>query len=299
MSNPDVSVEINERIAVARPLSWRAVIAGVVVALVVQLLLSILGGAIGLAFVNPTTVDNPSPMTATIIGAIWWTLSGILAAWAGGITAGRLSGMPASGTAAWHGLVAWAVTTLVIFFLLASAIGGIVGGAFSVLGSAASGLGQAAAAAAPAVANLAGDPFGSVETAINDTTGAKDPAAARTAVIGYVRSAFTADQAGAQPAMDRAGDALARASGLSPEEAKAKLADWKAQYDQAVATAKQKAADAANAARKAASAAGILSVIALVFGALAGWYGGWHSPVPTDEAMYGRFVRRMPGIVPR
>jgi membrane protein involved in colicin uptake len=83
--------------------------------------------------------------------------------------------------------------------------------------------------------------------------------------------------------MNRAADALARASGITPDEAKKRLADWKAQYDKTVAAAKQKAADAANTARKAAASAGILSFVALVFGALAGWFGGRSS----DRGRFG------------
>jgi hypothetical protein len=39
-------------------------------------------------------------------------------------------------------------------------------------------------------------------------------------------------------------------------------------------------------------AAGIVSVIALVFGALAGWFGGWSSPIPDRETPFGRLSRR-------
>ena len=117
-------VRIDETITVAPALSWRSILAGVVIAIVVQLLLSILGGAVGLTLVNPTESGNPSGTTAAVVATIWWTLSGILAAWAGGVTAGRLSGLPGTVNAAWHGLIAWAVTTLLVFWLLASAVGG-------------------------------------------------------------------------------------------------------------------------------------------------------------------------------
>jgi hypothetical protein len=289
-------IQIEERVVISPALSWRAILAGVAVVLVVQLLLAILGGAIGLAFVNPTTTDNPSPGTVGILAAIWWTLSGILAALAGGMTAGRLCGWPASGTAAWHGLVTWAVSTLVVFFFLASATGGIVGGAFSVLGTAAGTAGSAAVAAAPGVV-AAADPFSGTEASLNDALGVKDAGAARTAVTSFVREAFTADAGAADAANARASDALARATGITPDEAKQKLADWKAQYDATVTAAKQKAAEAANTARKAASSAGILGVIALLFGALAGWFGGWHSPVATGETRLGPFGRQETRIV--
>jgi hypothetical protein len=269
-------IRIEERVEVASPLSWRAIFAGVVVAIMVQILLSMLSGAIGLTLVNPTTSGNPPGATAAIVASIWWTLSGVLAAWAGGTAAGRLSGSSGTIIAAWHGLIAWGVTILLVLWLLASAAGEIVGGAFAVLGGATSSATEAVSAAAPAVAQAA-DPFGDIETALGDALGAKDPATARTAVTGYVRAALAADEAGAQAATDRAADALSRATGIGPDDAKKKLADWKTQYDQVVAAAKQKAAAAVDAARKAAAAAGILAFVALFFGAFAGWYGGLHS----------------------
>ncbi|MBN8995307.1 MAG: PhnA-like protein [Rhizobiales bacterium] len=289
-------VQIDETITVAPALSWRSILAGVVIAVVVQVLLSILGGAIGLTLVNPTESGNPSGTAAAIVATIWWTLSGILAAWAGGLTAGRLSGAPGTVTAAWHGLIAWAVTVLLVFWLLAAAVGGVVGGAFSLLGGIAGTATQAASAAAPAVAQAA-DPFGDIEASLNDALGVKDPAAGRAAVASFVRSAFAADQADAQASMDRAADALARATGVTPEDAKKTLADWKAEYDKTVAAAKQKAADAANAARKAAASAGILGFVALVFGALAGWFGGRNSG-GTGYGLGGAYVERRISTTP-
>ena len=39
------------------------------------------------------------------------------------------AGKPKESTAGWHGLTAWALTTLVIFYLLTTTVGGLVGGA--------------------------------------------------------------------------------------------------------------------------------------------------------------------------
>lgn len=291
---PEVNIAVVEEsgpLELERPVSWRAVLAGVVVALVVQVLLAVLGGAIGLAFVDPTRADNPDAGTMTVVAIIWWTLSGILAAWAGGVTAGRLCGRPATTTAAWHGLVAWAATTLVIFYLMTTAIGGIVGGAFSALGTVAGSAAGAVAGVAPAVTEAV-DPFGGVETSLNDAIGVNDPTAARTALISMARGAFTAEGDASGPAMDRAVDAFARATGTTPDEAREQLAAWKAEYDEAVATAEAEAREAADAARKAASGAGIVAVIALVFGALAGWFGGLNSPLPDRDGLFGTRVGR-------
>ena len=103
-------------------ISWGAVLAGVVVALVTQLLLNMLGLGIGVATLDPGTGDNPSAATFSIGAGVWWTVSGIIAALVGGYAAGRLSGRPKEATAGWHGLTAWALTTLVIFYLLSLAL---------------------------------------------------------------------------------------------------------------------------------------------------------------------------------
>src|SRR4051794_14435533 len=130
--------------------SWGAVLAGVVTALVVQLLLNMLGLGIGLGTLSAAGGDNPSPTTLSVGAGLWWTLSGIVASFLGGAMAGRLCGKPSTSTGGWHGVVTWAATTLVISYLLTTALGGVLGGAFSVLGNAASAAGRSGASAVPA-----------------------------------------------------------------------------------------------------------------------------------------------------
>ena len=60
------------------------------------------------------TPDNPDPGTFSIAAGIWWTLSGIIGSFAGGVVAGRLCGAAKANTARWHGFVAWCVTTLIV-----------------------------------------------------------------------------------------------------------------------------------------------------------------------------------------
>jgi hypothetical protein len=57
--------------------SWGAVLAGVVVALVAQLILNMLGVGVGAATLNPTggAGDNPSAQNFSIGAGIWWTLA--------------------------------------------------------------------------------------------------------------------------------------------------------------------------------------------------------------------------------
>ena len=182
-------------------ISWGAVLAGVVVALVAQLILNMIGIGVGASTLDPGAGpnENPSAQGFSIGAGIWWTVSGIVASLAGGYVAGRLSGKPKPSTTSWHGLIAWALTTLVVFYLLTSAIGGLVGGAYrgltSAVGGAASTAGgaiqTAAQTAAPALASGVADPFSSIEQSLRGVTGGNDPAAMRDAAVAAVRAAVT------------------------------------------------------------------------------------------------------------
>src|SRR5690606_9976366 len=121
-----------------------------------QALLNMLGVGMGAASLDPMAGDGPSVRTFSMTAAIWWVVAGILAAFAGGCVAGRLSGRPKQSTGSWHGLIAWAATTLILLWMVASAVGGLVGGAFSAVGSAMGGLGNAAGGAAQMAAPVIG-----------------------------------------------------------------------------------------------------------------------------------------------
>ena len=256
--------------------SWSAVLAGIVIALTAQLLLNLLGVGIGLSTVDPLQGNN-RPKTFSIGAGVWWAVSGIVAALIGGYAAGRLSGRPKESTTGWHGLIAWAGTTLVVFYLLSTAVGAVVGGAFSAVSSAMGGVGQiastAAQTAAPAVAS-GNNPFADIEQRIRSATGGADPAAARDAAVGAVRALVTGDPSQAQAAREQAAAALAQAQNIPIEQAREQVAQYEQQYRQAVEQAKQKAAAAADTAAKAATRAALFSVLALALGAIAAWFGG-------------------------
>jgi hypothetical protein len=255
-------------------ISWGAVLAGVTVALVAQLLLNLLGFGVGAATLDPATGDNPPPKIFTLTAAIWWTFSGLIAAFLGGLTAGRLSGRPKENTTAWHGLIAWGLTTLIVFFLVTTTLGSVVGGAFRTLGGAVAGVGRTAVeAAAPSIAGSA-DPFGGIERQLRETTTGKDPAALRDASISSMRALVTGDPADASAARERAAQALARAQDINIDEARKRVTDYEAQYQKAAEEAKQKAKEVADAAAKAAATGAIVAFFALLFGAMAGWIGG-------------------------
>lgn len=134
-NSPDYTAEgVNRRVDNTwyKKLSWGAVFAGVLIALVFMLLLNLLGIGIGLGSINPTTEQNP--MSGLGTGAIiWWVASNVIAIFAGGYIAAKLSGKPIRSIGVIHGLLTWCVYTLISFWLLTTALGGIISGVGSVI----------------------------------------------------------------------------------------------------------------------------------------------------------------------
>lgn len=136
-------------------ITWGAIFAGVILALVIQLFLSLLGAGIGLSAIDPAQHDTPSASSLGVGAVIWWTISSIVALFVGGWVAGHLATSSRRSDATLHGLVTWGLVTLAAFYLLASAIGSIVSGGAAVLGKAASATAQGAAAVAGPVTDMA------------------------------------------------------------------------------------------------------------------------------------------------
>ena len=258
-------------------ISWGAVFAGIASGLVVQLILSILGLALGLSTVDPTSDGTPSASTLSLGAGIWWIVSGIVAAAIGGYLAGRLSGKSNRTTAGFHGLVSWASTTLVVTFLLSSALGsvvsGTVGAASGILGGAGHLVGgsvqTAAQTIAPSLSQMR-DPLSGIEGQIKATTDGQDPAQLRDTAASAVKAALTGDAAEQQQAADRAAEALAKARGIPLDQAKTQVAQYRQQYQQA----KAKAAEVAQATAHATSQAALGLVVSLLLGAVAAFFAG-------------------------
>ncbi|APT30987.1 MULTISPECIES: PhnA-like protein [Methylobacterium] len=275
------ATQADTRAVLLNQVSWGAIFAGAVTALVTQVIVNLVGVGVGLASVGTTAADNPSASTVSMGAGIWFVASGIVASLAGGLIAGRLSGKPLPGAAALHGLVSWAVTTLVVLYLLTSAASGLVGGTLSTVSGALGGAGNlvggtvqtAAQAAAPSLSKIS-NPLDGIEDKVRQQAAGQDPQAARDAAVAAVRAVLTGDPAQKEQAKNRAADALAKAQGISPDQAKAQIDDYQKQYEQAVATAKQKAEAAAVTAKSAATQGAFYAAIALILGALAAFFGG-------------------------
>jgi hypothetical protein len=139
-----------DREAVRQRISWRALIAGLVIVVAVQLLLGTLGAGIGLSMVHQPS-NTPDASTFSMGAGLWWLVSTLIALAIGGYLTARLAGVPSRYDGLLHGLVLWGLTTLVAVYLLTTAIGGVLGGAFNIMGSTVSAAGSTLKTAAAPV----------------------------------------------------------------------------------------------------------------------------------------------------
>lgn len=115
-----------------RRISWGAIIAGTLVALVTMLLLNLLGIGIGLGTINP--MQEAAPFSGLGTGAIiWWVVSNLIAIFAGAYVAGKMAGVPKTSTSTLHGILSWCLYTLASFYILTTAVGSIISGVGSVV----------------------------------------------------------------------------------------------------------------------------------------------------------------------
>jgi hypothetical protein len=127
---------------------WTAVWAGLVVGMSTQLLLTLLGLAIGAWSID---LKDAQPAGGIPLGAGLWTgLSLLLSAFIGAYVTARLSGSSARSDGMYHGAVVWGVTWLAFAWLTTTALSVMLGGVFSALGSAVQTTGQGITGAASA-----------------------------------------------------------------------------------------------------------------------------------------------------
>jgi hypothetical protein len=256
-----------------RRVSWGAVFGGVVIALIVQFLLSMLGIGIGVSTIDPASGDTPGTSTFSISAAIWWTVSGIIAAYVGGWVAARLSGTVEPSSAALHGLVTWATTTLLVLYLVTTAVGALVGGAFNFLGNTLSGASETVRAMAPQLGQMTQGPLADLRREVEGVLQQGGSAADRARDLTVITRVITTRDI--PPAeIDQAANVLAQNAGMPPQEARQRLDGWRSTYQRNAAEIEARARQSAEETARVVSRAAIFGFIALVLGAVAGAIGG-------------------------
>jgi len=175
---------VGENVLPARNrVQWGPIIAGVLAAIVVFLLLTILGFALGASVLDPAN-------TAGEIGtwaAVWGAISAIVAFFIGGWIAARTSAVDGAFAGTINGLMVGAAGLLFIIWLTASGLGNL----FGTIGSTVGAVLNVAATAAPAAQDAANVNADQAGNAIEQQTGidVDNPQAAATAVAGQVQQA--------------------------------------------------------------------------------------------------------------
>jgi len=165
----------------------------VILSLIVYLVMSVLGTAIGASLLAPMSQPDPGRVFGFGSG-VWVIVTTVLAVFVGSYFAGRCA--PVLG---WlHGLLAWAVMTLLLLYGMTS----IIGGAVSVAGNVAAATANVGAAASNQGGQTAGSPVDSVrqqaQAALNGAASAATSAdaqqdamqAAQTAAVGIARATW-------------------------------------------------------------------------------------------------------------
>lgn len=259
--------------------SWGAIIAGAVSAAALTIVLMFLGSGLGLTMVSPWASQSAGATTFAVSAAIWMIVMQWLSSALGGYMTGRLRtrwvGVHTDETFfrdTAHGLLAWALATLLVAFIASSSLTAAVGTGVQAASNVASGAAMGASAGA---ASTADDSATDTATSYfvdslfrpNDPTrlaapGAEGDAAA-TAQASRILIASAA--AGEMFPADRTylGTLVAARTGLSQADATARVDAVLTQ----VAQAKTQAQEAADTARKAGIAFALMAALSLVIGA--------------------------------
>ncbi len=264
---PTINV-FEDALTMPSAISWRSVLAGVVVALSVSVILNLLGMAIGFSTIDPATGDTPSVMAISIWAAIWYVMTAIAAAFAGGWVASLLSNRQYGSLGGWHGLVTWAVSTLLMVYLVSAAMGGLVGSTLNAAGGA---LQTAAVAAAPAAHDA--DPLDALDARVSAYS-SNDARALSEVTSQNIRAIIYGEPVDVDQLRAQAVAATMRANNMTEEQARVYVAQLEQDYRVAAERLKVKAAEAAEATSKGIARVSLLTALTLVFSALAGWMGG-------------------------
>jgi hypothetical protein len=263
-----------------RRISWAAVAGGVVLVVVLQLLLSLLGAGVGLGTVNTNAGSTPMASTLGIGAGLWWVLSSCISIGVGGFVAAWFAGVEIRFDGVLHGLVTWGIATLLTFWLLSSAIGSVIGGGFSALGSVASATGSSVSDAAKPLAQAAGVSPDMIQQQAqaylqpaNPDPATMSPQDAQKAVATNLTT-YAGGGPDAAAAKERIINIMAAQMKISHDDAAKKFDDAQAKLQQTRDKAVQTAKDAADASASAASKASFGAFLVVLLGGLAAAFGG-------------------------
>ncbi|MDQ6436633.1 hypothetical protein RB623_21500 [Mesorhizobium sp. LHD-90] len=259
--------------------SWGAIVAGSFAAATLTFILMLLGSGLGLTMISPWSNTGASVTTFAVSTAIWLVIVQWLSSGLGGYLTGRLRtkwvGIHTDETFfrdTAHGFMAWALATLLVVFVLGSALSSTIGTGVQAASTVASGAAMGASAGASANAGDGGGTdatsyfvdslFRPADAARLATPGAEDDTAAAAQAS---RILIASGAAGEISADDKVylGQLVAARTGLSQADATARVDAVLAQVEQT----KVAAQEAADTARKAGATFALVGALSLLIGA--------------------------------
>jgi hypothetical protein len=271
---------------------WPAIIAGILLASAISLVLISFGSAVGLNFLNFGYGDGPNPIFVGIAAATWFLWVQISSFMAGGYLTGRLRRRYFDANEdesdlrdGAHGLLVWAGAAVLGTMI---AVGGI--------GAAANAVGSAAATATTAASNVAEGAVGAIDPnayfidTLFRSNQPVDAQAARGEAGRIFAQAALGDGTVSEADTAYLANVVAANTGLTPEEAQARVTEVSAQVEQA----RQDAIEAARIARNTAIIGAFLLAASLLVSAIGAFWaaqkGGNHRDENTVFAgMFKRF----------
>ncbi|MBA2665527.1 MAG: hypothetical protein H0U69_00665 [Trueperaceae bacterium] len=250
-------------------------IAGTVMALVVVLVLQVVMLWLGLTAIDPAFEADPfaGVGTGAAIGSL---VTAAIALFVGGLVTGRLANRVNGADVFLHGLLTWAVVTLVTLVMTVTAAGALIGGALGVVGQGLTALGGGAAALAPAVATELEDVIEEQGMLLEDVQEEMAPLWADPAARNEFRSVVTRILRDGRTAVDPADrqeliDVVATNTELSEAEAEARVDDWIGRYEavrERLAGAEEELRQAGQRAADAIAQAAMWAFFGLIVGAI-------------------------------
>lgn len=255
--------------------NWGPIVAGAFAAATLTFVLMLVGSGLGLTMVSPWSHESASLSTFAVSTAIWLIVTQWLASGLGGYLTGRLRtrwvGIHTDETFfrdTAHGLLMWALATMLMVFVLGSAVSSAIGTGAQALTTVGSGASIAATVAA--AANTSGADLTSymVSSLLRPADPARLASGAEgdTAAAAQVTSILTHGAvSGTITPEDKAylSKIVAAGAGISEGDATARVNGVLAEMDKAKTTAK----DAADKARKASATFAILAALSMFIGA--------------------------------
>ncbi|MDQ2822001.1 MAG: hypothetical protein M3Y65_16675 [Pseudomonadota bacterium] len=258
--------------------SWAAIFAGAVSAAALSLILALLGTGLGFSTLSP--YEDHSAVVLGVSTILWVTLTSILASGIGGYMAGRLRVKWSTvhtdevffrDTA--HGMLAWAVATLLTAAMFGSALTSAISGAATAGAGVAKTVATAGAAAGTVAAKNSdmgstlnpGDYFTDMlmrtDKPVTDASANPRTEVARILATSMHNGSLSADDRTYLAQM------IAARTGMTQADAEKRVDDVYARMNAAAEKAKATAKDVADKARKTAATAALWLTVSLLLGA--------------------------------